>query len=345
VHCVLVRLASGWRIRDCSGRATRVNGKAVHDEPLRNGDTIQVGTFSFEAQLPATLAHIPTGNAGPVIDRLQRSRRRLAELALGLRRRLQDEAGQQAENEAEVERHRADVELMERRLRQMHQDHVAKQAKLEELDTKLARRAEELEALSKQVQMDAKDHLAQLEADLVAQRIEQNREAERLTQWQQDLQARQAELEAAAARLSEPAGVERDEPEAERLAKWQQDLQARQAEMEATAAQVDELLCRERDQVDRDREQVAREREYLSKERAEVMQLRAEFERARDMLSAQTPVPPTSSRETKLETGPGARLESARKLLRDLADRRKGELTAKKSRSRQVRPPVEGAPE
>src|SRR5262245_4613752 len=53
VHCVLARRPEGWRIRDCSGRATLVNGKHIHDEPLRSGDIIQVGTFSFEAQLPA----------------------------------------------------------------------------------------------------------------------------------------------------------------------------------------------------------------------------------------------------------------------------------------------------
>src|SRR5262249_25543062 len=46
VHTVIVRLPGGWRIRDCSGRATRVNGKAVQDEVLNNGDVIQIGTFS-----------------------------------------------------------------------------------------------------------------------------------------------------------------------------------------------------------------------------------------------------------------------------------------------------------
>src|SRR5262249_56499891 len=54
VHSVIMRLATGWRIRDCSGRATRVNGKAIQDEQLNNGDVIQIGTFSFEADLPPT---------------------------------------------------------------------------------------------------------------------------------------------------------------------------------------------------------------------------------------------------------------------------------------------------
>ncbi|MFO0844706.1 MAG: FHA domain-containing protein [Gemmataceae bacterium] len=315
VHCLLVRLGTGWRIRDCSGRATRVNGRAIHDEPLRNGDTIQVGTFSFEAQLPQAPPHVPAGVAGPVIDRLQRSRRRLAELALGLRRRLREEACQHEHDASELERHRADVELMERRLRQMHQDHVGKQAKVEEQEARLAQREGELEAYAGRLQAeadrlgrDAQDQLAQVEADLVAHRVEQNKEAERLSHWQHELQARQAELE-------------------------------------ATAAQVDELIGRERDQLDRDREQVAREREQLGRERQEVSLLRADLERTRDAITAQTPIPPTASRETRLEAGPGARLESARRLLRDLSERRRAEPTGKGSRSRQVRPPVQGSPE
>src|SRR5262249_12949338 len=105
VHTVIVRLSNGWRIRDCSGRATRVNGKAIQDEPLNNGDVIQIGTFSFEAHLPppSPSANGLRGPAVPVAapapgpgklaadaNHLQASRRRLAELALGLRRRLRE---------------------------------------------------------------------------------------------------------------------------------------------------------------------------------------------------------------------------------------------------------------
>ena len=50
---MIVRMADGWRIRDCSSRTTRVNGQAIHDEPLKDGDVVQIGAFSFEAHLPA----------------------------------------------------------------------------------------------------------------------------------------------------------------------------------------------------------------------------------------------------------------------------------------------------
>src|SRR4051794_2094112 len=105
VHCVIVRLAGGWRIRDCSGRATRVNGKTIVDEPLHNGDVIQVGTFSFEAHLPPMPSPTSAAEETPAapmliapvpaeppedLEHLMASRRRLAERALGLRRRLRE---------------------------------------------------------------------------------------------------------------------------------------------------------------------------------------------------------------------------------------------------------------
>ena len=57
VHCVLVRAAAGWRLRDCSGRpGTRVNGRPVQETALTDGDLIQVGGFTFEAHLPPAKA-------------------------------------------------------------------------------------------------------------------------------------------------------------------------------------------------------------------------------------------------------------------------------------------------
>jgi hypothetical protein len=141
VHCVVVRLASGWRIRDCSGRSTRVNGKAISDEPLRNGDVLQVGTFSFEAHLPAAAA--PPAAAPPAsradgaeLERLRQSRRRLGELALGLRRRLQEQSG----TGAEMARREADLAAIERRARAAHGELQAQKLELEAGRRRLDRR-------------------------------------------------------------------------------------------------------------------------------------------------------------------------------------------------------------
>ncbi len=53
VHCLIVRVFDGWRLRDCSGRlGTRLNGRSALDEQLHDDDVLQVGTFSFKIHLP-----------------------------------------------------------------------------------------------------------------------------------------------------------------------------------------------------------------------------------------------------------------------------------------------------
>jgi chromosome segregation ATPase len=92
VHCVVVRTPAGWRLRDCTGRGgTRLNGRAIQDELLCDGDVVQVGNFSFEAQLPAvrktkSLGQVPAALMQR-LQRLSRSRNNLVRLALRLRRR------------------------------------------------------------------------------------------------------------------------------------------------------------------------------------------------------------------------------------------------------------------
>src|SRR6185437_15863943 len=101
VHCLILRMADGWRIRDCSGgrHATRLNGQSVHEEMLHDTDVLQIGTFSFEVRLPASRT-TPAVGSTPVVDerlavrvkRLQRSRRNLVRLAAKLRQRARRNA-------------------------------------------------------------------------------------------------------------------------------------------------------------------------------------------------------------------------------------------------------------
>src|SRR5262245_11661140 len=94
VHCLFYRSAAGgFRIRDCGSRTgTRLNGAAVKNAPLADGDMLQIGPFSFEVKVPPeALAQA----AEPAIDlrrweRVAHSRRRLARLALSLRRKLRE---------------------------------------------------------------------------------------------------------------------------------------------------------------------------------------------------------------------------------------------------------------
>ena len=96
VHCLIHRLGDAWCLRDCSGgrHATRLNGRAIHEEMLHDADVIQIGAFTFEARLPASHP-TPAPGSTPVVDdranarvkRLLRSRRNLVLLALRLRER------------------------------------------------------------------------------------------------------------------------------------------------------------------------------------------------------------------------------------------------------------------
>jgi hypothetical protein len=147
VHCVIVRSGSTWHLRDLTARgATRVNGKSVTAEVLGDGDVVQVGAFSFEAQLPAaTRGAGPAPGAGPVfapslpqIQRLQRSRRRLIRLALRLRQRAR-QTGPLPPSLAELERQAS-------ALRSLHRQCEEQLRELEEAEAELCRERRAFEA-------------------------------------------------------------------------------------------------------------------------------------------------------------------------------------------------------
>jgi pSer/pThr/pTyr-binding forkhead associated (FHA) protein len=99
LHCVIYRTAEGYRIRDCNSRCgTRINGQSVKTGLLRDADVVNLGPFSFEfhvssALFPADGAKLEPGK----VEHWQASRRRLAELALKLRKRLLNQSPREDE--------------------------------------------------------------------------------------------------------------------------------------------------------------------------------------------------------------------------------------------------------
>jgi chromosome segregation ATPase len=90
IHCIVTRGASGFAVRDCQSRAgTKVNGNAVREAPLRDGDLLQVGPFSFRVHLPAgcQMAVNRASNQSR-LHHVERSRRNLARIALRHRKLL-----------------------------------------------------------------------------------------------------------------------------------------------------------------------------------------------------------------------------------------------------------------
>jgi hypothetical protein len=96
VHCVITRGAAGVFIRDCGSRlGTKVNGQKIEEAPLHTTDVVQVGSFSFEVYLP--WAQTPRDVNSATLDacksqlgRAEKSRERLAGLALHLRKKLHE---------------------------------------------------------------------------------------------------------------------------------------------------------------------------------------------------------------------------------------------------------------
>lgn len=94
LHCIFTREPGEVVMRDCNSRVgTRVNGVKVKEARLHNGDVVQIGTFSFDVYLP--WANVPQSESREAlnihkrrIEALERSRTRLAQLALKLRRRV-----------------------------------------------------------------------------------------------------------------------------------------------------------------------------------------------------------------------------------------------------------------
>jgi hypothetical protein len=323
VHCVLVRFGGGWRVRDCSGRATRVNGKAVRDEPLRDGDILQVGAFSFQAHLPAGGDPAPTPAAEPGAagraEHIKRSRRRLAQRALLLRARVRG----QAAAEAELLRRQADLERLEHRLRAAHQDAQARAARAlppapqaagDANDGPLKDRAAELDHFAR--------HLRRLEQRL------REREAEADRGAGSDIPRQRAQLE----------------QERQALADVRQALELRQAELEATVAQVDEVVRRERRELLREREQVVREQAHIDQQRRDLLQQRLALERLQVEGPAGAEGAAISTKETWHDAACPDKLESARQLLRELAQRRKAADRAAPTRAPRL-PREESTPE
>jgi pSer/pThr/pTyr-binding forkhead associated (FHA) protein len=193
LHCVVYRTADGYRIRDCNSRCgTRINGDSVKNGTLHNGDIVNLGPFSFEFRLPTELFPRDGVKLDPIrVEHWKNSRRRLAERALKLRKRLLDAPAGPSVNEREWE-HKA--QLLKDKIRCYDQ----RLGELEDAE-------EELTTERQQLARDAeshRQHIQKVERDL-ADRLKQADEEIR-TRWQEFQQRCQAEEARAASQPIRP---------------------------------------------------------------------------------------------------------------------------------------------
>ncbi len=155
LHCVIARTPDGFQVRDCASRTgTRLNGRAVTEALLHDGDVLQVGPFSFRVYLPPHLNPGRGAEAGKRTRRLERSRRSLARFALAYRRRLREHQARaddlvalQADLDQRLTVLRGQVQEYEQRFRQLEQaerDLAADRAALDQEAAELRARRERL---------------------------------------------------------------------------------------------------------------------------------------------------------------------------------------------------------
>lgn len=259
VHCVIVRAADGWRVRDCTGRGgTRLNGSSVQDAVLCDEDVLQVGSFSFAFHLPP--------ERRPAIDagRLQRSRQSFARLALRLRGRLRKAA---AEVAARVEERLA--------------------ARQDELD----RQAEELDALRND--LDARiGEMRRTRQEIAEESVALIKRHERV---EKELAERQAEHERADAESAGDA-PRRLEIRARELGHYADTLRRGRRRLDdhekILAARRAEWLHEQQEasaQHARQIAEIAREETLLREQRSEVVRLMSEMRQPRRRPDADTP--------------------------------------------------------
>jgi pSer/pThr/pTyr-binding forkhead associated (FHA) protein len=192
VHALIIKVAGGWRVRDCTGRAaTRLNGKAVQDEPLNDSDTIQIGAFSFTMHLPGvpldaavvrlanlatsedildSPASIPDPSASDVYH-LRRSRRHLARLALSLRQKCQQGQITHTDVKAHLDKRKLDLEQQEKKIRHWAHELDTRVAQVEKGEEELNNRRQVLEQEAAdwhETREQAENELAKRQAEMDA---------------------------------------------------------------------------------------------------------------------------------------------------------------------------------
>lgn len=268
VHCVLAHGPHGWRVRDCSGRGgTHVNGTTVVEGPLKHGDTLQVGSFSFEA-------HLPDGSAAPVAvlppvapSAVHAVRSPEPPAAIPVGAPATDEALRQNIRARELmlfadylRRHEQEVNS---RLARRHEEVSKAEATLREQRAEVVRLMTEA---GKAGQNRAKaDSVSKQDADTLRQHVAMLR---------QELAGRDSIIAGMRVRLEQ---LEREAATRQAVEAAREELERQREELNDQVAMLEERRS-DLDEVTREAEmQAARERAQLARDRAELEQLLEDF--------------------------------------------------------------------
>src|SRR5262249_12091988 len=141
----------------------RLNGVAAPDAALHDGDTLQIGTFSFEVRLPAEPPPVPSDPSPPV------------EIGLGDTTWFASQQADLQRRREQVEALESDVEARLRQLRRGREEPAAQRARLEQERAAAAeearqRREEELARLEAEGERHARNAPSTAEAEALDRR-------------------------------------------------------------------------------------------------------------------------------------------------------------------------------
>ncbi len=180
LHCVIYRTAEGYRVRDCNSRCgTRINGNSVKAGLLHDADIVNLGPFSFEFRVPPALFPGDGVRLDPVqISHWKESRRRLAQRALRLRKRLQSGSPREQEWAQKAHLLKEKIRCYDQRLRELE----AAEEELADEHRKVAAETENHRQHVQTVEQQLADRLAQADQEI----------HERWQQFQRRCQAEEA---------------------------------------------------------------------------------------------------------------------------------------------------------
>jgi pSer/pThr/pTyr-binding forkhead associated (FHA) protein len=239
LHCIIYRAPDGYRIRDCNSRCgTRVNGESVKSGKLQDCDIINLGPFSFEFRLPAAIFPQDSIKVDPgKIDHWKNSRRKFAQLALKLRKRVrQAPTGRDSDTSQNSHVLKERIRVYDQRLRELEE---AEQELTGERD-ELAKTREEHQKRVQKVEGEIAERLAKADEEI----------KERWQKFQQRCQVEetQAREVAAAARRAEPESAV---PVASLAPAVDNELE----ELRCHVQEFEKQLSRQQDQLQREQEE------------------------------------------------------------------------------------------
>jgi chromosome segregation ATPase len=238
LHCVLTRANGAVSLRDCESLSgTLINGKPVKEAVLHDGDSLQVGPFSFTLSIPVVEASVVADRSSVELDEMRSRCEQLARECESLRTLPPFHGGASSGDES-IDQLREQVRRAEERAKELEGRLTVSQKGLEEERQRIKTLTQEAVAQFRSAQEEKKALLAEIETykhaaapaeDYPGELLQLRKEAESLRAQVIDLRDRRP--------LSQPLFT----PPAD-LAEYEKQLLEFRDQLEARTAVVEGLL-------------------------------------------------------------------------------------------------------